>query len=306
MVWGSVISAAASLAGGLMNRSASNDANDANREIASADRDFQMHKLDRDEALQKQFAQEGIRWRVADAKAAGLHPLFAISGQMPSYSPSTFIPSQPSIQPDFSMGKAISDAGQDIGRAVTATMSDTERQQTRVNQLSIERGELENELLRSQIAREKAQMGPPMPSPNAYLMSGPPEAPGNAHPGLKFGISEKPMERTVTGEKPWQEPGSVSDTGYVRTPTGLSPVPSKDAKERIEDMLVPELMWSWRNNVLPSLGRGSPPPTSALPPEATHWEWDIFRQEWQPRYMYGRKNRHRDRGVILHEDFEGR
>lgn len=37
--------------------------------------------------LQKEFAKNSLQWRVADAKAAGLHPLFGISGGGASFSP---------------------------------------------------------------------------------------------------------------------------------------------------------------------------------------------------------------------------
>lgn len=37
---------------------------------------------------QKEFAQHGISWKVEDAKRAGLHPLFALSGGGAGYSPS--------------------------------------------------------------------------------------------------------------------------------------------------------------------------------------------------------------------------
>lgn len=36
----------------------------------------------------KEFAQNGIQWKVADAKAAGLHPLAALGAQTTSYAPS--------------------------------------------------------------------------------------------------------------------------------------------------------------------------------------------------------------------------
>lgn len=38
-------------------------------------------------AAQKEFAQKGIRWRVADAKAAGLHPLYALGAAGAQHSP---------------------------------------------------------------------------------------------------------------------------------------------------------------------------------------------------------------------------
>lgn len=63
-------------------------------------------------AAQKEFAQHGVSWRVADAKQAGLHPLYALGAQTPSFTPM--------VIPD-SMGPAISEAGQAIGRAVAQT-----------------------------------------------------------------------------------------------------------------------------------------------------------------------------------------
>lgn len=38
---------------------------------------------------QKEFAQNSIAWRVEDAKRSGLHPLYALSGQGASYTPSS-------------------------------------------------------------------------------------------------------------------------------------------------------------------------------------------------------------------------
>lgn len=38
-------------------------------------------------ALQREFAQNTIRWRVEDAKAAGLHPLFGLQGNNATFSP---------------------------------------------------------------------------------------------------------------------------------------------------------------------------------------------------------------------------
>jgi hypothetical protein len=48
-----------------------------------------QNKANKDnEANQREFAQMGIQWKVADAKAAGLHPLYALGGSGATYSPS--------------------------------------------------------------------------------------------------------------------------------------------------------------------------------------------------------------------------
>ena len=43
---------------------------------------------------QKEFTQNTIGWRVADAKRSGIHPLFALGATPNSFSPSQFIPGQ--------------------------------------------------------------------------------------------------------------------------------------------------------------------------------------------------------------------
>lgn len=107
---------------------------------------------------QKDFAQKGIRWKVADATAAGLHPLAALGANTMSYSP---------VQVG-DMAGPLADMGQNIDRARKATSSEEGRVVGQVNnRLSVERQGLENELLRAQInstnATTRAQLGPPMP-----------------------------------------------------------------------------------------------------------------------------------------------
>lgn len=68
--------------------------------------------------IQREFAQNGIRWRVADAKAAGLHPLFALGGSGATYSPAPIT---------THTADAIGSMGQDVSRAVQAQASQPER-----------------------------------------------------------------------------------------------------------------------------------------------------------------------------------
>ena len=76
MVWGTVISAGSNLIGGyLQNRS--------NERINSQNLGFSYEQL----AQQREFAQQGIRWRVEDAQKAGIHPLYAMGASIPTYSP---------------------------------------------------------------------------------------------------------------------------------------------------------------------------------------------------------------------------
>lgn len=63
----------------------------------SADRD-QAAELNRQNLdYQKQFAQQGIRWRVQDAEAAGLHPLAALGASGAQFSPVTAFAPSPKV-----------------------------------------------------------------------------------------------------------------------------------------------------------------------------------------------------------------
>lgn len=122
VVTGSLIGAGANLLGGLFG--------------SSSNRSMMRDQL----RYQREFAQHGIRWRVEDAKAAGLHPLYAMGAQVTPYSP-TLIPD--------SVGPALAEAGQNIGRAVAATQTAEERMMT---QLTLEKA-------RKDLAETDARIG---------------------------------------------------------------------------------------------------------------------------------------------------
>lgn len=135
------ISAGAGLIGGSM-------ASDAAAEQAEKNRQMQI-----------QFAKEGIRWKVADAKAAGIHPLYALGANTVSYAPVSVGTS--------SMGSAVASAGQDISRALNATSTASERQNTfseAASKLQLDNMSLQNQLLASRIATINQGGGnPPIP-----------------------------------------------------------------------------------------------------------------------------------------------
>lgn len=259
MVWGSVISAGASLLGGVL----------ANRSRESVNEE--------NTALQREFAQNGISWKVADAKRAGIHPIYALGNNGISF--------QPSMWSGDGIADGLAQAGQDIGRAIDSTRTSEDRVQARLNALMVERGELQNEVLRSQLARLQQQPNPPMAEPSPGLIPGQADVPGRL--GLTVGeIKQEPMERTAPhAVDSHSEPGAVTSVGWAKTATGLAPVPSKDVKERIEDMAIPELMWGVQNNLLPNFGAGTKPPRNMLPPGGIGWQWSYTKQEWQPIYL---------------------
>ena len=118
-----------------------------------------------DYAHQKEFAQSGITWKVEDAKRAGIHPAIALGAQPASYSP---------IGVGDTGTQHLAAAGQDISRAIDTTRTASSRisafDQT-VQGLTLQKMGLENELLASQVAKVKQQVGPPMAGDD-YLLPG--------------------------------------------------------------------------------------------------------------------------------------
>jgi len=94
---------------------------------------------------QKKVLQNQIQWKVQDAVKAGLHPLAGL-GVNPA-----------SVGGQWA-GTDFGSMGQDIGRAVEAVASPKDKSASALMQLSVERGNLENELLRTQIASQRMRL----------------------------------------------------------------------------------------------------------------------------------------------------
>lgn len=130
-----ILGAATSLAGGLLNNKAQKESN--KRAEAQALRQ---------ENLQREFAQSGIQWKVKDAEAAGVNPLFALGANTTSYQP-TNVGGGAS---DFSF---LGETGQNIGRAIDATRSTpASAMALQLGKIQLEGAQLDNDLKRTQLA----------------------------------------------------------------------------------------------------------------------------------------------------------
>lgn len=132
-------------------------------------------------ANQKEFAQQGVRWKVADAQAAGLHPLAALGAQTSSFS-NVVGGDIPIAKTDFG------GMGQDIGRAIDAGSTQPERSDrmgqaiARTAQVfSLEKMNLENEVLKNQVALTRAQLPPPLPASALAHLSRSPNRTADGH-----------------------------------------------------------------------------------------------------------------------------
>lgn len=131
-----LIGAAGSLAGGLLGNK-------------SAEKQRQ-----KEYEQQKEFAQSGIQWKVADAEKAGIHPLYALGANTVSYSPQSIGGS------DFSF---LGNAGQNIGRAIDSTRSSSQKGNalaTTAAAIQLEGLKLDNEIKKAELASAIALANP--------------------------------------------------------------------------------------------------------------------------------------------------
>lgn len=150
----------------LGNNDESNAINAAQNEQARQDtlsaNQQSLELANRNIELEREFAQNGISWRIADAARNGISPLAALGSQSASFNPvsaaftggSTGIPHQPN---DGSFGRAVIggmvSAG--VSRALTATMTPIEREYAT---LDLARKVKENEMLDIQLANARLQL----------------------------------------------------------------------------------------------------------------------------------------------------
>lgn len=174
---GAGIGAGAKLIGGYLDREAAEDAN-AQR-VALSQEEYRR---------QKEFAKEGIRWKVKDAQAAGVHPLFALGASTSSYAPQSIGVEKESI------GGAVAEMGQDLSRAVAAGSTAVERG-LRLQQLKLasEGMSIDNDIKRAALSKAVQEMSTPSIGTTF------PEAKPSERPTLGWG-----------GVKHQTDPGSVN------------------------------------------------------------------------------------------------
>lgn len=217
--------------------------------------------------LQREFARMGIRWKVEDATAAGIHPLIALGASGYSASPS-YVGSQ---------SNTLSNFGQDISRSIGSTMTAQERLEAR---LRAENMGLQNDLLRKQINSISSPGNPPMPSGGTDNFIG-----GQGDSGVML---VRPSERISHAPgRLAQEMGARPDVSYSRTDTGLVPMIPQGLSESLEDDMVGKILWRIRNQLYPNVTGTGSPPKSQLPSWANSWRWDRLSQEWRPAVLGG-------------------
>lgn len=269
-MWGGIASAVGSVVGGVLGLRGQRES------AANAENLNQLNY-----ANQKEFAQNGIRWKVADAKAAGLHPLAALGASTAQYTPATAI----GDSPDWSF---LADAGQSIGRAVDAKRTQQERVEQQQKQdaafaLKAENQKAENDLIRAQTASIKQDMAlrlakaseqavrtqqqvPAMPSLA--------DAPTIAGQAQAYPVSRTQMKvpEVLASEKgrPSVEAGLHPDTARVTSVGGGHvAVPSDKNADVAQDNIFLQAQWFLRNGVVPYFSQFIPGYTDPRAPALT-------------------------------------
>lgn len=246
-----------------------------------------------EEKLQREFAQSGIQWRAADARAAGIHPVAAMGAQTTSYSSSvgnsSFSPGTSTGAAPFAaknLGSGISAAGQDLGRAINAAATDYQRAdqaqaEAAEAKLRLSNLNMQNQLLASQIAKNLA-VGPSMPSPARKRMI---DGQGNT-PSSTARVKWEPMEtQQRSSSDVAAEPQDIADVGWARTGRKRAvPVMSDIAKDRLEEDKWGTFQWVLRNNLAPMVGLNMhPPPHIPLKSKDHAWYMNPFTGEYRQR-----------------------
>lgn len=154
------LSAIATVGSGVLSYFGAKDANAQN--AANAARNIQM---------QEEFAKQGIRWKVNDARKAGIHPLYALGAQTTSFSPVTVGATNEMAGP----AAAMASLGQDLSRSVNATRTAPERlEATALTKLQLEGLAIDNDIKRATLAsslqRLSQNQNPPIPTVGPFVV----------------------------------------------------------------------------------------------------------------------------------------
>ena len=248
---GSIVGAVGSIAGGILGANSAQNVAGMNYEA------------------QKEFAQNGIRWKVEDAKRAGIDPLYALGASTQGYSPTA------GYTGDFGISDAAAQFGQGYERAQQAKMTKEERdkqdvrdaiqdmaaledlnQKRRLNdaQIRLANSEIFRNFALSTNALRKTGLPPAMPGGLGGVIAGQ----GNSY---ATGQTTPEISSVVTSEKgtPSVQAGSPPDVRFYRTLSGgRAPLPTEDAGDAMDAALGAGLQWSFRNNLVPWLANFFP------------------------------------------------
>lgn len=236
---------------------------------------------------QREFAQMGLQWKAADAKAAGLHPMAALNSGQLGFSPS-FQSTVPNTS-DNGISDSLRSMGQNNKRAEVATMTPAERE---MEALALERAKLQNRLLEGQVQNEwAALMGQPPtpPLPVGGSVGAPTTVSGRIKLAPAGKIQSVPSQSisSAPGDPGIEAAGTPGFKSFGVTESGLrAELPNQELAESLEGMgiaghLLGPLLSAIRSG--DKLLNGRDKPSNKLLPPNTHWHWSVKDQSWTVR-----------------------
>ena len=247
--------------------------------VDEANRIAQENAL-RQEALQKEFAQSGIQWKVEDAKKAGIHPLYALGASTATYAPQ-------SVGVSTGDTSGLQSAGQGFGRAVQAAQSLADQNKAVTQAFSaaqLEGVQLDNDIKRaelaSRLARNVAQTSMPKVAPTDLWGGVSGDAIKLTDPEIKVQTRRDVADK----DNPAYIPGSGPSVGFVRNSTGgWSPIIPPELAESYESDIIGKWDWMLRNRLGPVWSDSYKPPAIPHNPMTEKIEWNANLQQWEIR-----------------------
>lgn len=251
-----------------------------------------LYNQRRQEKKQEQFAKQGVQWRAADARAAGLSPL-AAQGMGASYSPVMGVDFGAMSQ---NLARAYSANSDQDGRDVLGEFmaKQLERQDARDaaarrEERELRKHELELQILQSRLAlANQPGSGPPVPSvvdfagPVPVRLGGGYAAPGSVRPeGVVKIVAPEVLSRQV-GDSGLTA-GSSPTFSRVDIGNGSSvELVSSKVAEQLEPYGLPGVVALHGLREWNKFRHGIAKPNDDLLPKGYRWEWSVWNQSWSP------------------------
>lgn len=240
---GSLISAGASLLGGFMG----------------------SKNADKQAALQKEFAQNQLQWKAADAEKAGISKIFAMGAPTMSYSPVS--------TGDYgisSAGKILGEGieGQQSGRGTT-TGGKITGIAGEVARAQLEGLRIDNDIKRATLASKVA-------------LATQPGAGGVLDHDVTIGPEGAELKRQLVPGSPGAPQkgyGTIPEVDMYRTPTGWAPAPPQNLSEVHENNALMRWQWMARNQLLPFFDDINKTPPGPAPAGA-YWSFNPMLGEY--------------------------